>query len=34
MPLFRRKRDHEDEPLHPPERGFDWFKDKKPTING
>ena len=34
MPLFRRRREEEEAPIEPPSRGFDWFKDKKPTISG
>lgn len=32
MPLFRRRRENEDEPVHPPERGYEWFKEKKPVV--
>lgn len=31
--VFRRK--HEDEPPYrPPERGYEWFRHRKPTIDG
>lgn len=34
MPLFRKKREEEEAPIQPPDRGFDWFNYRKPTING
>jgi len=31
MSLFRKRREEEEAPILPPSRGYEWWKDRKPT---